>query len=174
MITTLIEKGWRNRQLKSFYRVSIKWDISKPISSASVKAWVCSLKVLQKFACSTRSSWLLFLHISLIFSSCSSCCLGVTRSSSVLLIIYLGCEKKLLFAVVGSDFEQFRFSSGFISILCWGAGVAEGAAISPGLGSLSSLLWSWAGCSHSVQSRYTRQNISLNRISCVMFLWVQL
>lgn len=127
--------------MKSLHRVSIKWDISKPISSASVKPRVCSLKVLQRFACSTMSSWFLFLHICLIFSPCSSFCLRVTRSGSVLLIIYSGCAKKtLLFTLVGSDFEQFRFSPGFISVLCCGAGVAEGATISPGLGSPSSVL----------------------------------
>lgn len=80
--------------MKSLHRVSIKWDISKPVSSASVKSQVCSLKVLQRFACSTMSSWFLFLHICLIFSPCSSFCLRVTRSGSVLLIIYSGCAKK--------------------------------------------------------------------------------
>lgn len=95
---------------------------------------MCSLKVLQEFACSTRSSWFLFLHICLIFNSCSSCCLGVTRSSSIFLIIYLGCEEILLFSLVASYFEQLKFSSGFISILCWSCRGIEGFPFLQGWG----------------------------------------
>lgn len=175
MITTLIEKGWRNRQLKSLNRVSIKWDISIPISSVSLKPWVCSLKVLHKFACSARSSWFLFLNICLIFSSYSSCCLWVTKSRSLLLIIYLGCEKKqncwsLWWVQILSSLGFLRASSAF----CAGELELQGELPS---------LWGWAISVHcsdpgrvalTVQSHCTRQNISLNRISCVMFLGVQL
>lgn len=129
MITALIENGRRNMQLKSLYKVPVKWYTCKPISSASVKPWICSVKVLQKFVCSSRSSWISFIthHPDFQFLLVLVQLLSGSHQKQfgfvVLQVIYLGCEKKVLFTVVPSVLESFRFSSSFSSIPIWGRGV---------------------------------------------------
>lgn len=120
-------------ELKSLYSVPTKWCVSKSISSASVKRWICSVEVLQNFSCSSRSFWVSFP----VFHSDFQSLLVLLQllpgskykqfSFADLQLIYLGCEKNMLFTLLASDVGQLRFSSSFISIPFWGwrVGITE-------------------------------------------------